>query len=128
MALDFHPLADLFPLIEGAEFDDLVADIRAHGQLEDIVLLQNKVLDGRNRYRACRAAEVEPRLVPFDPEQHGDPLGFVISKNLKRRHLNESQRAMVAADIATMRQGERTDLEPSANLPKVAQADAARML
>jgi N6-adenosine-specific RNA methylase IME4 len=127
MALDFHPLANLFPLIEGAEFDDLAADIRAHGQHEDIVLLENKILDGRNRYRACGEAGIEPRFVPFQPDHHGSPLEFVLSKNLRRRHLNESQRAMVAAKLANMRQGERTD-QPSANLQKVAQADAARLL
>jgi hypothetical protein len=35
---------------------------------------------------------------------------------------------MVAAKVANMRQGERTDREPSANLPKVSQAQAADML
>ena len=48
--------------------------------------------------------------------------------NLQRRHLNESQRAMVAAKLATMRQGERTDMEPSANLQKVCQSKAADMM
>ena len=130
--LEFHPLANLFPLIEGTEFEDLVADVRANGLREAVVLYQGKVLDGRNRYRACLAAEVEPRTVYFRPDLEGEPLAFVISKNLKRRHLNESQRAMVAAAIADMRQGQRTDLaphaEPSANLPKVDQPTAARML
>lgn len=126
--LDFHPLANLFPLIEGAEFDDLVADVRANGLREAVVLFQGKVLDGRNRYRACVAAEVEPQLVYFRPEIEGEPLSFVISKNLKRRHLNESQRAMVAAAIANMRQGARNDVEPSANLRKVDQPAAAKML
>jgi len=129
--LDFHPLANLFPLMQGAEFDDLVADIRAYGQHDDIVTLGNKVLDGRNRYRACAAAGIAPRLVPFRLEQHGDdPLAFVLSKNLKRRHLNESQRAMAAADIANRGHG-RPAAKP-ANLPDwrphVSQTDAARML
>lgn len=142
-ATEFHPLANIFPLIEGQEFDDLVADIRTHGLREPIMLLGQKILDGRNRYRASVAAKVLPedlnevtaaqikhirQFVPAGaPEPSQDELlAFVLSKNLHRRQLNESQRAMVAANIATMRQGERTDLEPSANLQKVAQDQAAR--
>jgi hypothetical protein len=51
--IGFHPLADMFPLIEGAEFDELVADVRAHGVLEPVWLYQGLILDGRNRYRAA---------------------------------------------------------------------------
>lgn len=123
MQFEFHPLANLFPLIEGQSFDELVADIAAHGLHEPIEILQGRILDGRNRYRALQAAGIavdKHHLRYFRPELYGDPLAYVISKNLKRRHLNESQRAMVGARIATMRQGERTDLQPSANLPKVA--------
>jgi hypothetical protein len=129
--LDFHRLADLFPLIEGTEFDELVADVKANGLRDPIWEYEGKILDGRNRYRAADVAGIRLRtdqIIHFEAELHGDPLAFVISKNLKRRHLNESQRAMVAANLANMRQGERTDIEPSANLQKVAQADAARML
>jgi hypothetical protein len=68
---------------------------------------------------------VTPR---FETYQGDNPLALVISLNLRRRHLNESQRAMIAAKLSTMRQGERTDLKPSANLQKVAQADAAALL
>jgi N6-adenosine-specific RNA methylase IME4/ParB-like chromosome segregation protein Spo0J len=128
--LAFHPLAGLFPLMEGAEFDELRDDIKQHGLLEPLCEFEGKLLDGRNRLRACKASGIpipSNMVEHFDSKKHSDPLSWVISKNLKRRHLNESQRAWVAAKLATMRQGERMDLKP-ANLRKVNQAAAASML
>jgi hypothetical protein len=84
--LKFHPLADIFPLMEGAEFDALVADIRANGQRDPIVLFDGRILDGRNRYRACLAAGITPEVVKGDIWV-GDPAAYVISINVHRRHL-----------------------------------------
>lgn len=97
-----HPLADLFPMMGEVELRQLAEDIAANGQREPIYLAAKQILDGRNRYRACELAGVSPRF-----EQYGgdDLLGFVVSKNLHRRHLTESQRAMVAAKLANMKHG-----------------------
>jgi hypothetical protein len=123
--MEHHPLADMFPLLNPNEAAALADDIREHGLREPIVLLDGKILDGRNRHNACIAADIEPRFVEYAGD---DPAAYVISVNLKRRHLKESQRAMVAARIANIRQGTRTDLEPSANLPEVSQVRAAEIL
>ena len=88
-AYAFHPLADIFPLLEGDEFEALSADIKRNGLHEPIILLDDQILDGRNRYRACIAAGVEPTYRAF---QGDDPAAFVISANIRRRHLTLEQK------------------------------------
>jgi N6-adenosine-specific RNA methylase IME4/anti-sigma28 factor (negative regulator of flagellin synthesis) len=101
-AMEFHEAADIFPLMQGEEFENLVADVKRNGLLDDIVVHNDgAILDGRNRYRACEEAGIEPRFRQWIGS--GSAIDFVVSANLHRRHLNESQRAMVAERIATLR-------------------------
>lgn len=94
---EFHELANLFPLMEGKELDDLAADIKANGQRDAILLYGGRILDGRNRYLACHSVGIEPRTAIWGGSE--DLVAFVISKNLRRRHLSESQRADIAAQL-----------------------------
>ncbi len=122
MKMKPHPFANIFPLLEGEPFDNLVADIKANGLLQAITIHGNMILDGRNRLRACEAAGIEPRFVEYGG---GDPLSFVLSQNLHRRHLDESQRAMIAAKLANMPAHRPAD--KSANL-RTSQSEAAAKL
>jgi phage N-6-adenine-methyltransferase len=89
--MNWHPAAELFPLMEGGDFAELVADIAAHGQREPIVMYDGMILDGRNRWRACQQLGLAPVYREWDGV--GDPEAFVISLNLHRRHLTREQRA-----------------------------------
>lgn len=122
MNYEFHPLANIFPLIEGQAFDDLVADVSANGVREPIWMYQHQILDGRNRYRAAKQAGVKCEIRAYEGD---DPVGFVVSLNLHRRHLTESQRAMVAAKLANMPAHRPSG--NSANL-QTSQSDAAKLL
>jgi ParB-like chromosome segregation protein Spo0J len=98
--LKFHPVSEIFPSMPQAEFDALVADITANGLREPIHIMGDSVVDGRHRYRACLQAGVEPQFVVVP--DGSDLNALVISLNLRRRHLDESQRAMVAARLANL--------------------------
>ena len=97
--LEPHPFADVFPILEGDAFQALEKDIEARGQQEPIWVYEGKILDGRNRYRACQRLGREPKVQDYVGD---DPIGFVLSANLHRRHLNEGQRAMVAANLSNL--------------------------
>lgn len=133
--LQFHELANIFPMMNDERFMDLVDDIKQNGLHDPIDLYEGKVLDGRNRYKACLIAGVEPRGYEYTGD---DPLKYVLSKNLHRRHMDESQRAMVGANIANLEVGGKLgnknasksieEENDSANLPScfsVAQAAEA---
>lgn len=93
-----HPLADLFPLIEGEELKGLADDIKANGLLHPIVLFKGKVLDGRNRLRACKLAGVEPDFEDYSGSKD-EASAYVVSANLNRRHLTTAQRAALAVRL-----------------------------
>ena len=63
--MKFHEIADLFPLIEGDEFQLLCEDIKKEGLNHPVILLNDEILDGRNRYRACVEVGIEPRYEQF---------------------------------------------------------------
>ncbi|MCK1814617.1 DUF5131 family protein [Streptomyces sp. XM4011] len=95
---EVHPFAELFPLIEGEEFDEMVQNIKEHG-LQDPVLLNHDrtvLIDGRNRYRACQAAGIEPTYIVL-PESYTDMMitDLIVSKNVMRRQLTIGQRAFI---------------------------------
>lgn len=97
---EYHPAANIFPLLNGAEFDVLKDDIAANGQLEPIWITDDgRILDGRNRHRACIELDVAPKFRTYTGDS---PVSFVVSLNLKRCHLDSSQAAAISLDALPM--------------------------
>lgn len=119
MKLEAHDAANIVPAMTEEEFKELKADIEKYGQRDPIIILDGKILDGRNRYRACCELGITPDTVKFDDHLvGGDPIAYVISTNVHRRHLTPSQLSMMAMDVeelyaklAKERQGARNDLK-----------------
>lgn len=94
-AYPFHEAASIFDMMPDAEINELAADIKKTGLLNPIYVHEGLVIDGRNRYLACERAGVAHRFKEWNGE--GSLISFVISLNLNRRHLTNTQRAMAAA-------------------------------
>ena len=91
--------------MKGKEFDALKEDINKTGKLlHPIVLFENKILDGRNRYKACKALALQPDFVELPAGTN--PIAYVISANEQRRHMSQSQRAFAAAKLANLKLGD----------------------
>lgn len=119
--LEFHDYAQLFPLIIGDDYQALVQDIETNGQRAPIVLYEGKILDGRNRYRVCKELTLEPLTEVYTGD---DALAYVLSLNLYRRQLTVAQRALIAADLSSLRS---TSASTSENAAAGHEIDAARM-
>jgi len=86
-----HPAADVWPMMDAKRYDELLADIREHGQREPITICDGMVLDGRNRYRAC----VDLGVAPATRSYQGDPWALSWSLNGARRDLEDVRRALI---------------------------------
>ena len=97
--MKIHPAAEIFPMLSGEELDSLAKDIKAHGLRHELVTYEGELLDGRNRWAACKAAGVDPSFIEYKGDS---PVSFVVSANIKRRQLDPSQRACVAVELEPM--------------------------
>ncbi len=118
-----HPLAEQFPLMEGAEYERFKRDIARNGLIDPITVHDGLILDGRHRYRACRELGIEPRTVEWDGT--GSIVSFVCSRNAHRRQLTDGGRAMIAARIANLKPGRPGK---TASIEAVSQTQAAELL
>ena len=111
MDLKIHPLANQFPYMSETEFAALKQDIDANGLQEPISLYEGKILDGRNRYRACEELELE--LTDDDVRElelsQEEAASYSLSQNLQRRHLSKSQQAMYLTKWEIQPGGETTE-------------------
>jgi phage N-6-adenine-methyltransferase len=99
--LQVHPVAEMFPLIEGDDYQSLVEDVKRHGVREPVWLHPDgSIIDGRNRARA--AADAGAHLPTRTWDGTGSLVGFVLSLNLHRRHLSSSQKAILALSVEPM--------------------------
>lgn len=107
----FHPLANVFPLMDDDAFEELVADIDANGLTDPVVMLDGKILDGRNRWKACQRLGIPHREIKFSDLKLGsdDPASFVWSRNTVRRHLTSNQRDMAAQAMEELAWGQHPD-------------------
>jgi hypothetical protein len=101
-----HQAAELFPPLSDVEMQELRADIKAHGIRIPVFLIERRtddalLIDGRSRLDAAEREGIElfdldgTRKFPhriFLEEELGDPDAFVLSVNLRRRHLTSEQR------------------------------------
>ena len=105
--LPVHPAAELFPLLDKDELRELADDIAKHGLQEQIDIYDDPeigtcVLDGRNRLDALQLigrqtcdASGHPTIAIYKRRSRGkafDPVAYVLSKNIHRRHLTGEQR------------------------------------
>jgi hypothetical protein len=118
-----HPLSKTFPSMSTDEKEAFFADIQKYGQRQPIITWDGMILDGLHRYEACTFLGIQPKVEPL--AEGVDPVAWVISANLQRRHLTASQRsaALVAcADWAKSGRPEKGEAASPMTVPAMALA------
>jgi len=106
--LEIHPAADLFPMQTATGFESLCENIKTQGQRDPIIICRGKIIDGRNRYKACLALNIEIKAVEEDiPDEQ--IMGRVYALNILRKQLSSGQRAVIALSEREQLQAEASE-------------------
>jgi hypothetical protein len=125
--MQIHSVAKLFPEMTTKQFNELVNDIRKNGQIEAILTCSGKIADGFHRFKACSKLKIDPKIVRWEdirPDKDASLVSYVISRNLKRRHMSQSQRAVIASKALPLFEEEAASRQKASTV-KAGQASAA---
>lgn len=111
--MEFHPVANIFPMMSVEEFKALKESIQARGQRNPIYTHQGKIVDGRNRYQACVELGIKPRFEEWDGV--GMLCDFVWDMNASRRQLTGGALKIAAGKYA-IQNAEEAEQNRLANL------------
>ena len=115
--MKIHPAANVFPMLESDQLASLAESIAKVGQIHPILLWSNgegdMLIDGRNRFRACELAEIEPKYEHFEGDEDA-VRNLILGVNLERRDLKKSQKIMLVATVfpEPQRGGRGKQLDP----------------
>ena len=109
-----HPAANVLPMLDGEEFQNLVDSIRQYGQLHPVDVDGNVLLKGRNRARAiemlkAEGVDISLKTVERKPIRGGTHAEFIKICHLLHRHMTVDQRAMAAAQFVKQIENERRE-------------------
>lgn len=116
---EIHPIANMYPMMLPKEHENLLNSMEYNGYDANfpIILYEGKILDGRNRYKACCEIKIEPKVSIFEGTQE-EAISESRKLNSSRRHMPQYQRAMVAAfEIQKSRDNEKSS---KLSIPKAA--------
>jgi ParB-like chromosome segregation protein Spo0J len=80
-------------------------DILAHQQEHPIIVWNDMIVDGRNRFRACEMLGRKPKIKEMQFADEAAVIAYIISTNMRRRHLTDEQRDQIGARLVTMQAG-----------------------
>jgi hypothetical protein len=121
----------LIPGLSPAEREGLEQDLLRDGCRDPLVVWEQRegadpiLLDGHNRYEICRRYDLPFSIIRLDLPSRAAAMLWICKNQIHRRNLNETQRAMIGHQIATLKQGARTDLAP---IGAMSQTQAAKMM
>lgn len=101
--VEIHPAASMLPDLKDEEYQALVQSIRESGLQEPIVFWDGKLIDGRHRMKACLEAKRRIKAVQLYNVSESQMIQWLIGHHIGRRHLDPSQRAIIAADMVIAR-------------------------
>jgi ParB-like chromosome segregation protein Spo0J len=99
-----HPIASLFPLLEGKDYEELKKSIEQHGQQQPIIVRNGVLIDGRNRLKVLLDLRRQPVVQEYNGKLPVEE--YILIENLFRRHLTDDQRMMITTQVMLQKETE----------------------